>query len=102
MDKYNSANKLKKSFIGSDVRHKLKGLQHSLTFQVRLLDTVYISPPANQTESDGRMHQAQQPRNEEFKAIEEQVAKRLEAMDQELQKLKKKNTNAEEMKKKNK
>ena len=102
IDKYNSANKLKKSFIGSDVRHKLKGLQHSLTFQIRLLDTVYISPPVNQAESDGRVHQTQQPRNEEFKAIEQQVAKRLEAMDQELQKLKKKNTNTEEMKKKNK
>ena len=32
IDKYNGANKLKKSFIGLDVRHKLKGLQHSLTF----------------------------------------------------------------------
>lgn len=43
-----------------------------------------------------------QAKQEEFKTIEKQITKRLEAMDQELQKLKKNNTNSEDLKKKNK
>ena len=43
-DRYLAANAIMKRLIGSDVRHKLKGLRFSLTFQVRLIDSVYVSP----------------------------------------------------------
>ena len=38
-------NALKRGMIASDVRHKLKNLEYSLSFQIRLLDTIYVSPP---------------------------------------------------------
>ena len=41
--------------MASDVRHKLKGLKYSLTFQVRLIDSVYVSPPIGEREYDGQM-----------------------------------------------
>jgi hypothetical protein len=45
-DKYLKANAIKKKAIESKVRHKLKGVQYSISFQIRLIDAVYVRPPA--------------------------------------------------------
>jgi len=41
------ANVIKQKSIASNVRHKLKGLQFSIAFQIRLIDSVYVTPPQN-------------------------------------------------------
>ena len=43
--KYLDTSAFKRKFIASDTRHKLKNLQYSLTFQIRLIDTIYVNPP---------------------------------------------------------
>ena len=45
VDKYLKTNAIKRGMIASDIRHKLKNLEYSLSFQIRLLDSIYVSPP---------------------------------------------------------
>ena len=76
IDKYLAANAVKKKLIASDVRHKLKGLRYSLTFQIRLIDSVYVNPPMleNQFEFDGIKRLMTDPRQtDEAKTIENHI-----------------------------
>lgn len=45
IDKYLRTNALKRKMIASDVRHKITNLMHLLTFQIRLIDSVFVNPP---------------------------------------------------------
>lgn len=48
IDKYLKANALRQKSMASNVRLKLKALQLSIAFQIRLIDSVYVTPPVNQ------------------------------------------------------
>ena len=59
--KYVSSNAIKKSYIASSTRNKLKSLKFSLTFQMRLFDSVHVQgPPVQviQENEEGQMVQS--------------------------------------------
>lgn len=45
VDKYLNVNAVKRKFIASATRHKITNLLFSLSFQIRLIDAVYVNPP---------------------------------------------------------
>lgn len=45
VDKYLRVNAIKRKFIASATRHKIANLLFSLSFQIRLIDAVYVNPP---------------------------------------------------------
>ena len=46
VDKYLNVNAVKRKFIASATRHKITNLLFSLSFHIRLIDAVYVNPPA--------------------------------------------------------
>jgi hypothetical protein len=47
VDRYLGTNALKRKWVASDVRHKLKNLAHTTAFYTRLFDSVYVNPPSH-------------------------------------------------------
>ena len=84
IDRYLGANGIKKKMMAGDIRHKLKGLKYSLTFQVRLIDSVYVNPPMGERECVGQMvfkgSQNNQIPREDVKNIENHIKQRLDEM----------------------
>lgn len=91
VEKYIGTNSVKRKFIASDIRHKLKGLEYSLSFQIRLIDTIYVSPPMmemqNYSNSGINMNAAQ---TEEMRVLEHHMRLKLTELDEDLNNLKKK------------
>lgn len=98
MDKYLRVNFVKRKFIASATRHKISNLLFSLTFQVRLIDAVYVSAPVIERKNSsvsGAHNMRFERQLEEQKNMEALVRQRIERLDQELERLKRKGEEAD-------
>jgi hypothetical protein len=69
VDKYLRSNMIKQKSIASDVRHKLKSLQYSIAFQIRLIDSVYVSPPTSQYKQSNDFKMAQSKSSDDIVSL---------------------------------
>lgn len=106
VDKYLRTNAVKRKFMESDVRNKLKGLQFALSFQIRLIDTIYVGQVLNRNGTERNLSDIGHltnstsgdlrgvPVDKELEAI---VRNKISEFDKQLEELKRKNEMVEEL-----
>lgn len=92
VDKYLRSNLIKQKSIASDVRHKLKSLQYSIAFQIRLIDSVYVSPPTGQYKQSSDFKMAQSKSSDDIVSLTSHVKMQLREMNNELEQLRQKDS----------